>query len=250
MDTAMSERANETRRHEPDFKALPRERLEHMEAAGAEVLECHRVLRKTNDNIVGEVLRHEGTFYQWQHYPKGDVFDGESNAQYYYHAHPAGERKPEHGHFHTFLRPKGMPKGIRPADVPHEDAPKAQNDKLSHLIAISMDRPGNPVRLFTTNRWVTGEVWYRAEDVRAMLDRFAIDHTRPSWPTNRWITAMVQLFRPQIESLLIARDEAIDSWRERNPDRDVFEDRELEVTSDLEISVDNQIRKIRHALKG
>ncbi len=250
MDTAMSKKTEESRRHKPDLKTLSRERLERMEAAGAEVLECHRVLRKTNDNIVGEVLRHEGTFFQWQHYPKGDVFDSDSNAQYYYHAHPAGERKPEHGHFHTFLRPKGMPKGIKPAKVPHKDAPKAPNDKLSHLIAISMDRPGYPVRLFSTNRWVTGEVWYRAEDVCAMLDRFVIDHTRPSWPANRWITAMVQLFRPQIESLLVARDEAVAAWQAENPDSDVYEDRELEVTSDLEISVDDQIRQIRHALKG
>ena len=246
----MSEKPKGHRTHEPDFRALPRERLERMEAAGAEVLECHRVLRKTNDNIVGEILRDQGTFFQWQHYPKGDVFDAESNAQYYYHAHPAGERKPEHGHFHTFLRPEGMPSGIKPADVPHEDMPKGPNDKLSHLIAISMDRPGYPVRLFTTNRWVTGEVWYRAQDVCAMLDRFVIDHTRPSWPTNRWITGMVQLFRPQIESLLAARDEAVESWQAKHPDTDVFEDRALEVTSDFEISVETQIRQIRQALNG
>lgn len=61
---------------------------------------------------------------------------------------------------------------------------------------------------------------------------------------------MVQLFRPQIESLLIARDEAVASWQTRHPDRDVFEDRELEVTSDLEISVDTQIRQIGNALKS
>lgn len=247
---AMPDREKDLKPHVPDFGALPRDRLERMEAAGAEVLECYRVLRKTNDNIVGDILRDQGTFYQWQHYPKGDVYDAESNAQYYYHAHPAGERKPEHGHFHTFLRPKGMPRGIKPADVPHEDAPQAANDKLSHLIAISMDRPGYPVRLFTTNRWVTGEVWYRARDVCAMLDRFVIDHTRPSWAANRWITAMIQLFRPQIESLLAARDEAVEAWQAKHPDTDVFEDRQLEVTSDLEISVDLQIGQIRQALKG
>ncbi len=250
MDTIMPDDTDQTRHFRPDFKALPREQLEQMEAAGAEVLECYRVLRKTNDNIVGEVLRNQGTFYQWQHYPSGDVFDAETNAQYYYHAHPAGERKPEHGHFHTFLRPKGMPKGMRPADVPHADAPKGANDKLSHLIAISMDRPGYPVRLFTTNRWVTGEVWYHAKDVQAMLDRFVIDHARPSWPTNRWITAMVQLFRPQIEWLLDRRDDAVAAWEAANPDVDVYEDRNLEVTSDLEISVEDQLRAIRQALKA
>ena len=75
MDTIMPDDANKAGDYRPDFKALPRERLERMEAAGAEVLECYRVLRKTNDNIVGEVLRHQGTFYQWQHYPSGDVFE-------------------------------------------------------------------------------------------------------------------------------------------------------------------------------
>lgn len=250
MDTAMPEKTNNARPDLPDLKDLPRERLQRMEAAGAEVLECYRVLRKTNDNIVGEVLRHQGTFYQWQHYPKGDVFDAETNAQFYYHAHPAGERKPEHGHFHTFLRPKGMPSGIKPADVPHVDAPSGPNDKLSHLIAVSMDPPGYPIRLFTTNRWVTGEVWYRAPDVCAMLDRFVIDHARPSWPVNRWITAMVQLFHPQIEWLLDRRDVAVADWQSGHADGDVFEDRELEVTSDLEISVENQIRDIQQALKG
>jgi hypothetical protein len=42
---------------------LPRETLEAMLAAGREVLEWRRILAKTGDNVVGEVLRHEGQFY-------------------------------------------------------------------------------------------------------------------------------------------------------------------------------------------
>jgi len=42
-----------------------------------------------------------------------------------------------------------------------------------------------------------------------MLGRFRIDHGRPSWPTNIWITAMLRLFRPQIERLLRQRDAAV-----------------------------------------
>ncbi len=235
---------------EPDFSRIPRERLERMAAAGAEIQECHRVLRKTGDNVVGEILRHQGTFYEWNHYPKGDAFDPDSNAQYYYHAHPGPTRQAEHGHFHTFLRPKGMPPGIRPVDVPDLVLPEGPNDALSHLVAIAMDHPGYPTRLFTTNRWVTGEVWYRAADVVAMLDLFSIDLARPSWPTNRWITAMIGLFRPQIESLLAARDAAVAEWQEGHPDTDVYEDRELEVTSVTAITVDRQLRGIRRALRG
>src|SRR3546814_4518623 len=100
------------------LEGLPAEALEAMAAAGAEVVEIHRVLAKTGDNLVGELLKHSGTFYEWDHYPPGDVYDHETHGQYYYHAHAADQRfENEHGHFHTFVRPKGMPPGIRPARV-------------------------------------------------------------------------------------------------------------------------------------
>ena len=73
-----------------NFGALTRDALEVMAAAGREVLECHRVVAKTGGNIVGEVLRGQGTFYEWNHYPKGDVYDSETHSQHYYHTHAAG----------------------------------------------------------------------------------------------------------------------------------------------------------------
>ena len=232
-----------------NFGALTRDALEVMAAAGREVLECHRVVAKTGGNIVGEVLRGQGTFYEWSHYPKGDVYDSETYSQYYYHAHAAGQREGEHGHFHTFLRPKGMPAGIAPAPVPDFTPPKGDNDALSHLIGVSMNRPGIAIGLFGTNRWVTGETWYKAEDVVAMLDRFEIDHARPSWPANRWIGAMIRLFRPQIVALLRQRDAAMASWQRRHPDDNAYEDRRLEVTSEMKVSVDDQIRHVTAALE-
>src|SRR3546814_10011495 len=91
-----------------------------------------------------------------------------------------------------------MPPGIRPARVPGFVAPEDADDALSHLVAIAMTPGGLPFRLFTVNRWVTGEVWYRADDVIRLLDVFKIDHAQPSWPLNRWISAMIVLFKPQI----------------------------------------------------
>ena len=61
-----------------------------------------------------------------------------------------------------------------------------------------MDPTGLPIRLFSANRWVTGEAWYRADDVCKLLDLFEIDHAQPSWPVNRWITAVLRLFHPQV----------------------------------------------------
>ena len=250
-----------------DLTRLGRAELEAMAAAGAEVLECRRVLARTGDSVVSEALRGAAGFVEWNHYPAGDVYDAHSHAQYFYHAHPPAQRAvDEHGHFHTFLRPRGMPPGTRPLIMPElaiADAPAApvapparqpcqgaDNDELSHLVAIAMDAGGEPIRLFTTNRWVTGETWYAAGEVVAMLDRFAIDMARPSWPLNRWLTAMFRLFRPQMAELVLARDETVMSFRRRHRGKvHVFEDRRLEVTSALDIDVGDQLRRIALALK-
>ena len=236
---------------ELDFSDLSRERLGEMAEAGREVLNVHRVLAKTGDNVVGEVLRNQGTFFEWDHYPKGDVYDPETHGQYYYHAHTADQRfSGEHGHFHTFLRPRGMPDGMAPAAVTDFVPPRDPNDALSHLIAISMDKHGLPFKLFTVNRWVTGETWYAADDVIAMLDYFDIDHTKPSWPVNRWIGSLIRLFRPQIEQLIVKRDATVAEREAAHPDINVFEDRGLEVTSFVDIAIDQQVTAVRHALEN
>lgn len=239
-----------------DLDRLNRDRLEDMAAAGGEIAECYRLLRKSGSNIVAEVLRGQGEFYHWDHYPAGDVYDPETHSQYYYHAHPAEMRGGEHGHFHTFLRPKGMPAGIRPAPVADLAPPEGENDALSHLIAISMDGYGYPKRLFTTNRWVTGETWYAADDVIRMLDRFDMDLACPSLPVNIWIGAMIRLFRPEIEDLLHCRDHAVAQWQARKPvaaegaGPSAYEDRDLEVTSALDISVDRRIQELAALLSA
>jgi len=232
-----------------DLAELSTEELERLAEAGSEVVEVHRVLAKTGDNIVGELLRGHETFYEWDHYPPGDVYDQETHGQYYYHAHVIEERfKNEHGHFHTFLRPRGMPPGLAPHPVPGYKPPEDPDDALSHLIAVAMDPAGFPFRLFTVNRWVTGEVWYKAADVSVMLDYFKIDHARPSWPVNRWITGMVGLFKPQILELLQARDRAVAAWAEKDGVKDVYEDRDLEVTSYMDISVEDHVRAVAQLL--
>jgi len=241
-----------------------------MAAAGREALECMRVLAKTGDSVVSEALAGAEGFYEWEHYPAGDVYDPVSHAQFYYHAHPPAERGGgEHGHFHTFLRPRGMAAGTRPLMLPElaiPDAPAqpqgpvlppapqpnqgADNERLSHLVAISMSPRGLPIRLFATNRWVTGETWYRAEDVTRMLERFVVDLGRPSRRLNRWISAIFVLFRPEMAALLAARDAAIMQWRRRHRGKiHVLEDRRLEVASAVEIDVEEQVRRVETALK-
>ena len=89
-----------------------------------------------------------------------------------------------------------------------------------------------------------------AGDVIKMLEHFEIDHARPSWPVNRWITAMVRLFRPQIRELLEMRDQTVASWQGARSVKNVYEDRDLEVTSFVDIDIDRQIKAVAKALKA
>ncbi len=229
-----------------DFTELNADRLESMAKAGTRVIECYRVLRKGGLNIVGEVLRDQGTFYEFEHYPKDDVFDEETHSQYYYHAHrtEAGE----HGHFHAFIRQPGMPDGLSPVTYGGEEKWPADDQALTHLVAVAMDAYGFPISLFAINRWVTGEAWYRAEDIIGMLDRFRIDHAYPSWPVNIWLSNLLILFRPQVEWLLRERDRVVAQWEKDHPGVDVYEDRMLELTSYLPINVESQVREVLAAL--
>ncbi len=227
--------------------------IDRMTAAAALIGEIGRELARRNLNIVSEVISGHATISDWRHYPDEDVYDPHSHAQYFYHTHPVRRRAGrEHGHFHTFLRAEGMPVGVAPlllpeiavaeAPPPPPQAPPLRRgirEEVSHLVAIVVDCQGRPVRLFTTNRWVTGETWYPAGDVIRMLDRFAVTEVGPSETLNQWLGAVFRLFRPQIAELLRLRDRAIMAWRRRRRTH-VLDDPALEITSSLDISIDTQ----------
>ncbi|MCP4315407.1 MAG: hypothetical protein GY789_05100 [Hyphomicrobiales bacterium] len=224
---------------------LSSDELEQLANAGDVVKENLRLLNKSGQNLVGQCLAHQGTFYEEEHYPKGDIYDSESHAQYYYHAHRP--ESGEHGHFHTFLRSAGMPRKVKPAPYSGEASRPSGKDALSHVVAISMNKPGLPIGMFTTNRWVTGETFYRSEDVISMVDRFDIEQSYPCLATNRAISALMRLFRPQVVALLKLRDDTLSAWSEQHPDTDVYEDRKLEITSVVDINIDRQISEVKKA---
>lgn len=263
-----------------DIARLSRAALEAMADCGRTLRDCQTTLAAAGSSVLGAALEGADAVYEWQHYPHDDAYDPATHAQYFYHAHPARERggaergrserdEREHGHFHTFLRARGMPPGVRPLVMPelaiadNPAAPKAplipsapqnnegeEGDPWSHLVAISMDAAGNPVRFFTTNRWVTGETWYPAADVVAMLDRFVLGAIAPSPLLNRWLTALLGLYRPHLADLMSRRDTAVMEWRRRRRAKvHVFEDRRLEVTSTLAIDLERHIDLIEAALR-
>ncbi len=229
------------------FADLPREDLERMLEAGLVVRENLRLLEKSGHNLVGQCLANQGTFYEEEHYPKGDVYDPEYHAQYYYHAHRP--ESGEHGHFHTFLRASGMPTGMTPVPYTGEAKRPTGKDAITHFVAISMNQPGLPIAMFTTNRWVTDETFYPCDEVISMIDRFIVEQTYPCLATNRALSELIQLFKPQIVALLRERDVTIERWTQSHPDVDVYEDRDLELTSIVDININRQIKAVQKALK-
>lgn len=228
-------------------------------SAAAVVRGCRSELAARGSNVLREVLGCPGEAEDWRHYPAGDGYDLISHAQYFFHRHPgAPERLAEQGHFHLFLRAEGMSADAQPLLLPEaaiakehlptppQAAPskRGSRDEVSHLIAIAVDAAGEPVRLFTTNRWVTGETWYRAEDVVRMLDRFSLDAAEPASFVNFWLTALVRLYHLEIAMLLRERDQVVMDPIRRRRRTDVFEDPKLEITSSLDIDLEARLAAV------
>ena len=244
--------------------------LELQAACGHEIVRCREALAREGRSILSAALGGAARVFHWRHYPAGDVYDPATHAQYFYHAHPpnvrAGAASGEHGHFHAFLRTHGLKLGARPLvmpelaiaghpAVPSQAAPSAPapagepDAPWVHLVAIAMDRAGRPLRLFTTNRWVTGETWYTAADVAGSLDRFRVGGEAPSL-LDRWVTAMLGLFRPTVARLLSDRDAAVMNFRRRRRGKvHVLEDRRLEIVSWAAVDVDAEFHRVMAALR-
>ena len=200
------------------------------------ILDTYQTLAEQQSNVVWELLKTTDTVYEWEHYPHGDVKNQLS--QYYYHSHPSqdSDRVPEHGHFHCFIRKPATLTTATPLRISEKHLTDHKKDNLCHLVAIAINEHSQPTAFFTVNHWVVQGIWYSAEVVSHFLDQFNFLEDQSTLPTSRWISAMVQLFKPQIQELLQHRDHVIQKWNEENPTEDVFADKRLEVTSIYKLS--------------
>ena len=94
----------------------------------------------------------------------------------------------EHGHFHLFKR---------------------NGQQFHHLIGIALNQQGMPVRLFTTNEWVTGEVMVDARTVLLSIQDFSMAVKGRYAPLYRWIESLLKLYSAEIGSLIKARDDKL-----------------------------------------
>lgn len=181
---------------------------------------------RAGSSLVHAVMAGKSPCVVLAHYPEHDLVDAQHGTRLYYHAH-GSRRKPaeEHGHFHVFCHGQ-------------------QSGSFMHLVGISMSPQGQPIRMFTTNRWVTGETWSNASAMEAALDRFAVQTKGRLAPVSRWVTAMVHLYRPQIGQLLRRRD-AVMARRNASTDWETLcEDRRLDVVTQRRISLVQKIQQL------
>ncbi|HAU0271468.1 TPA: hypothetical protein JBF44_06830 [Legionella pneumophila] len=208
----------------------------------SQVLEAQQKMTSSKGkNILHYTLRKKRKHERMSHYPKGDRIDRSTGSQYFYHCHRENFESNEHGHFHCFLRYKHIPKRIKPA--PLEDWDKYIDNPMTHLVAIGMNQFGQPIRLFTVNRWVTSEIWYGAEHIPYFLKSYKmtlIDD--PYWQVlDQWVEGMFHLFAPQIAWLHQERDKRIQLHQLNSPNDNPYTNHELEELSEINIDLKKQI---------
>jgi len=172
--------------------------------AAQTVIETITQMSQEQRPLMLRVVPEEGAKF-WEHYPKADARDEFCKARWYYHVHAPGNRDAdEHGHFHLFLHRTQLPEGLEPKVWP----PQGEDAKahVTHMIALSIDTVGIPRSWFTVNRYVTNEFLFPAEVMIEHLPDFNVDHTKEDDLVNRFVTAMVALYREEIAELLEIRD--------------------------------------------
>ena len=212
------------------------EALLDMQEAAQEVLFWQSVLLKTNDGVVSEFLRDVEEVYHDQFYPADTVEDKETGCQYYFHAH--SDRPEEYGHFHTYVMEAGIPDNLHAIKPASMGSPNDQYRTHCHLVAIGIENDGTPTSMFTLNHWSAHEAKYSLESLEQILDCFDISHAVPSYPVNRWISALLRLYRPKIIDLFVQREDALEGLARQQPDVPPEANQAMDVTSKIDIAIE------------
>ena len=150
----------------------------------------------------------------WRLYPgESGIFDRGTRCQVYYHSHGSDL---EAGHFHTV---------------------RLFANHTAHLVAISMTSGGWPQALFTLNLWAIGDAYESAANLRRYVRRFHLREQVGPPPLVRFANLIFQVFGPEMERLQEEKMVALADHRALHPDRDVFEDRSLEILSRVEVDL-------------
>jgi len=162
-----------------------------------------------------DLVRERRPQVPWTLYPGEEgIFDRRQRSQFYYHAHEGATH--EAGHFHTV---------------------RLFRDHTVHLVAISMADTGWPRALFTLNLWSIGDVYASPEDLVSYARQYRIESRTGDARLVRFINLMFRACRPEIAALQDAKEQAILGYRAAHGGADPFEDRSVEILSQVEIDI-------------
>ena len=179
-----------------------------MSQAAEILLQCLLEMGESGSNPVLQVIAGESKIVEEVKYPKGHLHFNGTGWRAYYHCHANHSDihqlfSAEHGHFHIFVR--------------IDD----EADKWSHLVALSMDAMGQPLRWFMVNHWVTGETWLEANQLASLMNN--IPYQQQENVLEQWLLCMLEVFKTEISGLLLTRDQQVDIQNEaQRQNRDIY----------------------------
>jgi len=209
--------------------------------AGAIVVETIMAMMQEGNPLMKRVLPDDNIVY-WDHYPVGDARDANTKSRWYYHVHANGQREAdEHGHFHLFLDQSQLDSPDGAWSEPSSTSTKRAN--VVHVAALSIDLQGIPRKWMVTNRWITDEWLYPAEKIIPALPRFNVDQTKQDATANRFLTAMVAMYRSEIALLLQQRDRRFAEMGASPENREPFQ-KGNEVMAEIAIDLDEKLASL------
>ena len=178
---------------------------------------------RLNSNPVLQIINQCEEIKQEVKYPEGLLqFEG-NNWQAFYHIHTNNASinhlfEGEHGHFHIFAKVSEQPAA------------------WSHVAALSMDLMGQPLRWFMVNHWVTGEKWVGASILIEKLNEIFLSEKNAL--VQKWLLAMLVVYKQEVTSLLKARDKLLESQ-----DKELFlKDKEIYLLTEKAIKLEDKFK--------
>lgn len=193
-------------------------------------------------NPVLEVISSAQTLQKEKKYPPGLLQFNQTGWRAYYHCHSyQDDIQPlfatEHGHFHIFIQIN------------------KDTDSWTHLVALSIDEYGQPIRWFMVNHWVTAENWLAEPELTRLLSAYFSanqnlileqddnkQHQLQYNHTQQWLLSMLELYQQEILILLKMRDRSL--MLENHKIENIGQDKHYYLLSEAKIDLQAKLESI------
>lgn len=178
-------------------------------------------LSALNTNPVLLCLENETDFVAGKKYSLPSYINNDFGLRIFYHHHDYPNKTDnEHGHFHLFIRLKGL-------------------TEWHHLLLISMDKQGQAFQLATVNQWVTDSRWIEQTDLGHLFQQLEVQD--PESLLHSWFIAILSVFHEEIISLITKRDQQLSDINETFAPGDNLKNRDIYTLSSQTINLEQKL---------